>query len=328
MSITPSDLAGFADEMDRWSRSLHDLNWIAVQYDPTLSALLGQPSMSCGEADGWNAAGRLVAAFVEPLSEYTSGWTETFREVRPRMRSSTGRELLAMARLVGRRIHSDIVESGLTESPDELQGFICDQHALSARHICLALREYTSRVRAYLEGMAIVADVADGKVCDTLTQHYFELAALYGQRCANDDSPAPPVPSTPQTGQRRQPRSSAISTDRLDGWPSILGDLSVDDIERSLLDDRVKDFARIRISRDPTQRRDDESLWWEAELVMHMLADPQPPTTGFVATVTSAWGRQRPEHARAIGLDDALRDVELLIRTAVNYARRLAEGLG
>lgn len=324
MTIVPRDGKAFQDEMDAWCGDLHTVDWIGSEYHPQAPYLLGHPSEPIASTEGWDAVSEIVASFVEPLCEYTSGWSRSIQDIRPRVRSDVGREIREIGRFVARRMRDDLVASGVVDTSAGLREFIRDQRPHHPRHICVALTFYIRRLSRLVEGLAIQRDPADTSLRADLGRHYLDVAASFDARCGGEQFDTGSQAADPRrrgAGHARN-KSNAIVTDRLHGWTSILGDgQSPAD---ALINDQLRDFARIRISRDRTQRRaGGDDLWWEAQLALRILDRPEDVESGIEATVRAAWGDERPATARSINADAAVRDVELQIRAAINHAKRL-----
>lgn len=328
MTISPTDRKAFNDEMDAWCRDLGARGWIAREYSAAATFPLRSPNAPYAEPAGWNAVSAIAASYIEPLAEYSSGWSHSMRQLRPRMRADAGRQLREMGRLVGRRIRDDLVATNAVADSRTLTDFIVDQSDRHPRHICLALQLYITHLRRFLRGLALKGEPNDHELRLILSGYHRDLIAAFENTCDAKASPGhepgdeevSPTPLTPGTSN-----SALISVDRLAGRSSVLGDDSAaGGAEAVLVSKRIADYARIRIARDPTLRRPHgDDMWWEARIASEIIGDPGLLRAGLDVYVVSRWGSQRPESARSASARQAVRDVRLLLHSAINYAKRL-----
>lgn len=322
MTLRPPDTVAFAHEMGEWCSALHDVPWVAAEFGREAAESIRRAHSRYDGAPRWDAVSQVIAAYVEPLAEYTSGWGHSMWVRGPRVSAQVARELLTICRLAGQRIREDLrareVQTALT-----LDAFICDQRGLQRRHTCVALSECIIRVQPVLEGLARLCRAEDNDMRLRLAEFYRDLVAAAEEGC--DEPPARArttdrAPSPSATPGRRR-RSDVITTDRLAGRPSVLPDAA--DVEVRLILQRLRGDARIWIARDRTLRQpQSDEMWWEARLALALLDDAELVGNGIAAYVSAQWGDRPPGSARSRTLRQAIRDVELLVQNSINEAKR------
>lgn len=305
-------------ELNAWSSGLSRTDWVD-RYGPRTAELLRQSNIATGDLAAWHDVSGVVASFVEPLARYSSGWVKSVEALRPRVPADVGRAIREMGRRAVVPIRRDLIADDVIATQQAAIAFVLEQEPWHATHTRIVLDEYLTRLRRYLSGLALRNDPTDHKLRSTLAEHYLLLTQTDRAVSVPD---AASTTSTPTTGGVR---STAISTRRLKPTTKFSGLLGARKLEVDLRDEQLRQFARIWIARDPTQRLDDESLCWEARFSMDVLDDPDLLAAGVLGAIDSRWTEPAPSTARSRSKAAAARYAELLMLTARNTARSIGD---
>ena len=342
LTSEPVEKKTFGLEMNAWAGKLADTDWVAIEFHRTAPTLLGTAEKSFGDVDGWNSVSAITAAFTVPLSFYTTGWYGCVAALRPEeeLPSKVCGKVREMARRVARPVRDDMVESGVIGTSMSAEQFIANHCASDdvdadgdfQRHARIALSEYKFRLEEFINGLAL-QDSPPAGLRRTMARHYLDIVAelsdVSDELVFDGDGDVTEVdvsgwlssivPGQTIPGSARRSKAGAISTDRLNGWPSLLD--AAGRLESLLRNIQWRADARIHIARDRSLR-DGDDLVWEAEFAMAFLADSTADFSNLVPAVAVRWAAGRPHLARSTSPDGATRDVQVTLVAALNAVRR------
>ncbi|MXP20186.1 hypothetical protein GIY30_02220 [Gordonia sp. HNM0687] len=325
--VEVTDPKTFVRELQAWSGNLARVDWVVDGFAPAVPELLRRATEPRDDVDGWCEVSAVVAAYVDPLSRYTSGWARSVASLRPTVPASVGHAIREMGRRAVVPIRRELTDSDMIVTRSGVDDFVQNQRSRHQTHSRIALHEYRSRLQKYLTGLRLKNDPDDGNLRTVLAEHYLDLAEKLRSAGGVPDRTKVAVAdlARPDTAPHRT-KSRVIATRRTASSGTRAAMVVSDgDLEHHLARTQLCEFARIWISRDPTQRLDDESLCWEAALAMDGLADPQVFSDGVAAAVSARWTKPPPSRARTLQLASAIRYVELLVKAAQNAARKIGE---